>query len=132
MNIVELKRTVERVGFSKVHLMHVDLSIGRSVSMTYFRQYFICNMLPLSTAFNHLSGCSIFFLSFFSVFALLYIKQRVFFFCTLALLYLHLTTYVRNVIECCILRVMLAMDFYPVRTYRNRQINGKCIHQSFG
>lgn len=32
--------------------------------------------------------------------------------------------FVWNVIECCILRVMLAIDFYPVRTYWNRQMNG--------
>lgn len=46
---------------------------------------------------------------------------------------LCVNVYVANVIECCILRVMLAIDFYPVRTYRwDRQMNGKCTHQSFG
>lgn len=128
----------------KVESICMDLSFGHSqyIDDIYASIYFIRNMLPLSNAFYHFGPRDVHFFSSSNVYSFLLsvekeaciFSRQSFFFnsAQMPLLYLH-----RNVCMECNWMLYFAcnalqIDFYPVRTYRNRHMNGKCIHQSFG
>lgn len=102
----------------KVESICMDLSFGHSqyIDDIYASIYFIRNMLPLSNAFYHFGPRDVHFFSSSNVYSFLlsvekeaciFSRQSFFLIRRKCHCYICIATYVWNVIECCILPVML-------------------------